>query len=202
MSFGHLELYDDAVLPDSLRELTRIEAENSSLLDFMDEDFAFSHKWDIPWVAGRNTTATRVYIDRHCAIIRRLRRAGEIAKGVSIFVSWNVTEFLAIHERLEWYLMTRLGYPYEKGGPRGFGAHHIATAAEYRAVLAAGIDWDSYRREMRKDIKKDDDPRIVKCPPDFDLEPYEEDGNEKLLIRIQSAMGTRRKSAHALFMRR
>jgi hypothetical protein len=190
MSTGHAEIYDDDALPQASRQLARIRADHPEFEEFLNEDYSFSHKWDIPWVAGRNLSCSRIYVDRHCQIIRKIRKNS----GGSLSV--NITPFLAHHERPEFFLMHRLGWEYEP-------AHHVATVVEKEAVEAVGLHWNSYRNEMRKDIKKDEDPRIDRCPPDLDVEPYEEGASPKLVKRILDAMGRqKRRSAHTLFMRR
>lgn len=186
MSFGH-GVYDDS--PAHFSELRRIKQQHPELQEFLDGDFSVSHKWDIPWVAGRNLSLSRVYIDRRVKIIRLLRRTN--ARGN---INVNVVPFLMEHELVEGWLMDKLKFEYEH-------AHHIATAAEMNAVDSAGILWDSYEKEMRKDIKTDEDPRIERCPPDYDTLPIEEAGSPRLLKRVLDCMGRQRKTARGLFQR-
>lgn len=190
MSTGHASLFDDEIPLGTSTRLRALRARHPELYSILDKDRGpNSHSFDIPWVAGRNREGTKGYISRTVSLMRPLTGSDGTKRKV-----W-IVPFLMTHEFTEWFLMHRLGYGYEE-------AHHLATAAEREAVESAGFTWESYRNELRRDIRADSEHEPTLTPRDLDLRPYIDAGSKALLRRIVNARKGERKGASRLFSKR
>lgn len=127
---------------------------------------------DIPYLAGYSVDGKVIYIDRHLPETLSYRYAGRIRE-------YSPRRFLITHESVEKALIDAFNWRY-------LHAHEIATAAERREVLEAGLEWQPYQDAYRPYIKADEHEKIKKAPADLDLTPYEDD--PKLLARLKKAM--------------
>ena len=123
-------------------------------------------KHDIPYLAGYSLDGKTIYIDRHMP--RSFDYHGRDIK---------TDRFLVLHEEVEKTLIDQLGLHY-------LHAHQIALRAEQAAVRAAGVRWRDYDAFMQQFIKKLDDERLKKVPPDLDLKPYRDEHDVDLLERM------------------
>ena len=115
--------------------------------------------WSIPYLAGYARSGRTVYFDRD------LKR---------YFRGIDVTDFLLVHEVTEKALIDLFGMPYQK-------AHHIATHFEAMAVRQHGLNWWSYIKFLKPQIKAADHKKITKVPKDLDLTPYKDEHEVKIL---------------------
>jgi hypothetical protein len=127
---------------------------------------------DIPYLAGYSTDGKIIYIDRHLPEKLTYHHQGR-------FREYNPRHFLIDHESIEKALIDAFNWRYAH-------AHEIATAAERRAVLRAGLEWQPYQEAYRPFIKADEHEKLKKVPADLDLTPYEDD--PRLLARLRKVM--------------
>jgi len=127
--------------------------------------------YDIPYLAGYSLDGKTIYVDRHLPELIHYKKGQRIRE-------YNPRYFLTIHESVEKALIDAFGWKYEH-------AHDIATAAERRAVIEAGLEWQPYQDAYRPFIKADEHEKIKKAPADLDLTPYEDD--PKLVSRLKKA---------------
>jgi hypothetical protein len=172
MSAGHQHLgaYADA------EKLRRIAESN----DFDEWRYGqyreVDNSYDLPYLAGYSEDGSKIYIDRHLP--------EELKIGRKLI---RPREFLRLHEEVEKYLIDMLDWGYSQ-------AHSVATAAERRAVLAAGIFWDEYQKEMEKYVKHDEHEKLETVPPDLDMTPYlAPPVDRKLISRMKKAMGEKKR---------
>src|ERR1017187_4384807 len=81
----------------------------------------FNHH--IPYLCGYSRDGKTVYIDKD--LKRYLTYRGK---------TFDVVDFLLVHEYVEWVLIQYYGIEYKK-------AHHITTHVESMAVKQAGLNW-------------------------------------------------------------
>lgn len=78
------------------------------------------------------------------------------------------------HERLEKALRAVKGMSYNE-------AHRLATLYEKRGVMAKKRSWSSYKRQVAKPVRFNEKRGAEKLPKDFDLGPYRESGEMRLV---------------------
>ena len=78
------------------------------------------------------------------------------------------------HERTEKAFRSVLKMPYAH-------AHDLATAAEHMMVTAKGWDWNEYKRGVGEVVRENEKEAPHKMPRGFDLGPYKESGQERLV---------------------
>ncbi len=67
--------------------------------------------------------------------------------------------------------------------------HEVATGAERRLVVAAGIKWNSYEKALKPFIKSDETKNLEKVPSDLDQTPLLANPvNKALVARVRAAM--------------
>jgi len=172
MSSGHLDEE-----PASKGALRRLMEKHPDLVAYLATEPTISRAYKIPYLGGISKDGKTVYLDENLPM--------ELPKtGVP------VDKYLAIHERLEWWVMTRLGLDYL--GDRSDGGHPLAVRAEHDALIADGYNPDAYEDELAGYIKADESERITAAdvPPDLFLGPYEDDQDSldrKLLPVLRAA---------------
>lgn len=146
--------------------------------------------WDIPYLAGYSKDGTKIYIDRDLSFWNY--------KGQYI----DTDRFLKLHEEVEKTLIDALheakGHDLDVllsclrmksiSDEIYYHCHGVATCAELYAVEMAygpaGVA--AYNNFMRKSVKKAEDERIRRVPPDLDMTPYTgEDAQDR---RLRAAM--------------
>lgn len=130
--------------------------------------FRLNRDYDLPYLAGYSKDASTIYVDRH--LPERIKIGPRLV---------DVRSFLETHERVEKAIIDALGWKYP-------AAHEVATAAERRQVISAGLSWQAYSTALRPYIKADEVEKLKSVPQDLDLRPYE--GETKLLARMKMAM--------------
>ena len=134
------------------------------------ETVNYNHDFDIPYLAGYDTTGKIVYIDSDMP-------EKEEIKGKE----YNFKRFLILHEVVEKALIDQLQLEYVL-------AHQIALRIEFEAVKAAGLSWPAYNDFTMKYVKEDSFKKIIVCPRDLDLAPYEDEKDYHLIEKIKSKM--------------
>lgn len=127
---------------------------------------------DIPYLAGYSTDGKVMYRDRHLPEMFSYEHEGRKKE-------YNPQPFIYDHEAWEKAAIDAFGWKYQH-------AHELATAAERRAVLKAGLLWKPYQEAYKPFIKADEHERIKKVPHDLDLTPYEDD--PRLLRHLKKVM--------------
>lgn len=127
---------------------------------------------DLPYLAGYSTDGETLYRDRHLPKMLSYTHDGKTKE-------YNPDPFLIDHESWEKALIDALGWGYDH-------AHAVATAAERRAVMQAGLIWKPYQEAYRPYIKADEHEKLKRVPADLDLTPYLDD--HRLLERLKKAM--------------
>jgi hypothetical protein len=120
-------------------------------------------EFDIPYLAGYGLDSKTVYIDRDFP--RELK-----------FI-----RFIVIHEVIEDLLESILPDEHYQD------AHKIATKVEHHFVKLAGIDPAEYESILRKYVEVAGKKELTKCPPDLDLQPYQDSEDYETIKRIQKA---------------
>lgn len=173
MSTGHYS----AEAPHGVsRHLIDKYTSNMDLLKLVHRVRQIDHKHDLPYLAGYSEDGETVYVDRH--LPKTLH--GELDGRK---YSFDPERFLQMHESWEKALIDHFGWKYAP-------AHQVATKIEHRAVLAAGIPivvYDGKHSELQKYVKADEHEKLVKCPKDLDLTPYQTD--HRLLAKLVKCMG-------------
>ena len=156
---------------------------------YLETQPVISRQYKVPYLGGVSTDGKTVYIDR------------DLPEALP---SVEPDAYIAHHERMEWWLMTRLGMDY-LGKDGGDGAHHFAVRYEHDALKADGHDTDDYEDELVPYIKEDEyaDLGPDDVPPDLFLGPYEDDQDslDRKLLPVLKAAGvalTGRKLGHAV----
>ena len=121
--------------------------------------------FDIPYLAGYNKDANKIYFDRHLN---------------TKFEGKDLSKYLKIHEVSEKAILDIFGWDYEH-------AHHIATHIEHMNVIKDGIDWRKYCKFLDPQIKKVSHEHLSRVPKDLDLEPYQDEHATKLLKSMMKA---------------
>jgi hypothetical protein len=172
MSSGHLD-EEPATQRATQAELDK----HPDLVAFLATEPNVSREFKVPYLAGASKDGKTVYIDRDLPTV--LPKTG-IA----------VDRYIGLHERSEWWLMTRLGMDY-LGKAGTDGAHHFAVRIEHNGLIEDGCDPDAYEDELATYIKEDEhaDLKPADLPPDLFLGPYEddEDSLDRKLLRVLKA---------------
>lgn len=187
MSTGHL---DEEPAPK--RQVRALLEQHPDLQAYLDTTPVISREYDVPYLGGISKDGKVVYIDED--LPTTLPRTG-IAPD----------KYIALHERAEWWLMTRLNMDY-MGRDGTYGAHPHAVRIEHDALIAdGGHDPDAYENELASYIREaeheDLDPEEL--PPDLFLGPYEDDEDSldrKLLpfLKAAAVASTGRKLGHQM----
>lgn len=186
MSAGHLDEE-----PATKRATEALLDKYPDLQAFLATEPVVSRQFKVPYLGGISKDGKTVYIDRDLP---------EVLPNTGI----PPDPYIARHERIEWWLMTRLGMDYAGLGDID-GAHHFAVRYEHEGLVADGYDPNAYEDELATYIKEaehgDLEPDDV--PPDLFLGPYEDEENgldRKLLpvLKAAAVATTGRKLAHAI----
>lgn len=145
MSSGN---FDDTPAP--IATLDTLLREQPEIATLSKREHKINRSHDIPYIGGSSKDGRTVFIDRNLP-----SKVGGIA----------VDKYLMIHEAIEYALVRTLGYGYER-------AHHLATAAEKRAVEADGHSWAKYQGALRPFYKPIEHEKLVDPPKDLALYPY------------------------------
>ena len=115
-----------------------------------------SRQFQVPDLAGAARDGGQVYIDENVP--------DRLPSGI------EPDRYISRHELAEHWLMTRLGWEYDK-------AHRYATSFEHMALMQDGCDPESYEGEIVPLIRIDEHERVTSetVPPDLYLGPYESD---------------------------
>ena len=186
MTSGHL---DEEPAPK--RQVQDMLGKHPDLQAYLAGEPIISREFRVPYLGGISKDGKTVYIDRN--LPAKLPKTG-IAPG----------QYIALHERAEWWLMTRLGMDY-LGRNGTYGGHPYAVRIEHDALEDDGEDPDAYENELATYIKEDESARYdpEELPPDLFLGPYEDDQDSldrKLLpfLRAAAVRSTGRKLGHAI----
>lgn len=163
MSAGHKHRSGGMGAADIAKVMAKPEVHTA-----MQRPTIIDRKHDLPYLAGYSKDGSTIYIDRHLPTSLKIG-----ARDI------DPDPFLKVHEHVEKSFIDALGYKYA-------AAHEIASRAEDRAVVAAGIDRMAYNKALQPYIKADEHERLQSVPPDLDLTPYESD--PALMARMKSAM--------------
>ena len=130
-----------------------------------------NRSYDVPYLGGSSRAGT-IYIDRHLpkSFNTRGRRIA-------------ADPFIIIHEAIERVVGDRLRLHYQH-------AHQIALRVEEAAVRAEGISWHDYNAFMQKNVERAG-KHFTKLPPDLDLKPYRDEGDQGMLKRIRQVLRVR-----------
>jgi hypothetical protein len=136
---------------------------NPDLVAFLAIEPVISRQYLDPYLGGISIDGATVYIARD--LPETLPQTGI-----------RPDKYIALHERSEWWCMTKLGMDY-LGADGSDGAHHFACRIEHNALIEDGHDPDAYEDELAGYIARDEteDIRPDDVPPDLYLGPYEED---------------------------
>jgi hypothetical protein len=158
MTSGHLDEE-----PATARATQAILEANPDLVAFLAQEPAINREYEDPYLGGISKDGNTVYIASDLPI--PLPKTGI-----------DPTRYLALHERSEWWLMTKLGMDY-LGEDGGDGAHHFAVRIEHNALIEDGHDPDAYEDELASYIEDDEAENVSPedVPPDLFLGPYEDD---------------------------
>ena len=133
---------------------------NVAVQEALARPFTVDRTFDIPFIAGYNRDASKVFIDRHMPRLIKLYLDGR-------YIEIDPTRTLIEHEHTEKSLIDALGYDYER-------AHKVATAAERRLFLKlfGPSLWSVYQAKFDQYAKNDEHEKLVRVPQDLDLTPY------------------------------
>jgi hypothetical protein len=164
--------------------------------------------FDIPYLAGCSTSGWVVYIDRHYPSTWQYRG-----------VSYDTALPLIVHEWVEFMIEQKGGIirddylshmyqstgdpKWKKGSTDTFDyalshqlAQHLEKATVIDMVLGTDVDssdtttvWNDYTEFCDQWIKTATSEKIVSCPADLFLLPYEDDGADLDLLRKMAAAG-------------
>lgn len=147
-------------------------------ITYISRKIKLNFSYDVPYLCGYSKDGRTVYVDRH--LKRYYKYNGK---------TYDLVDFLLVHEIVEKALIDLYGWHYSK-------AHHIATHIEALAVKQHGIDWWSYTKYLKPQIKTAYHNKIRKLPPDLDPTPYEDEGEKEILKKLgvrSSSLNTKRK---------
>lgn len=186
MSAGHLDEE-----PATERATYALIDKHPDLLAFLEGQPMISRQYKVPYLGGISKDGKTVYVDRD--LPTELPNTGI-----------DPDKYIAKHERIEWWLMTRLGMDY-LGKNGADGAHHYAVRYEHDFLALDGHDADAYEDELATYIKEDEHANLRPddLPSDLFLGPYEddEDSLDRKLLPILKAAAvavTGRKLAHTV----
>jgi hypothetical protein len=138
--------------PEGVIELYR---KHPDLLAYMKEPYDLDLGHHIPWIGGISTDGKIVYIDWKFGSLTT-RNNGKII---------DVSKFISVHEKFEWWMMTKLDYGYTI-------AHHWANTAENMALLEAGYSHVFYNKFVEKDRLRIEDAPLTNIPRVLYTGPY------------------------------
>jgi hypothetical protein len=169
--------------------VVRMIQRESGLRNFLSRPQIVSRKFIVPYGAGRAMDGGMTYADE--GMPQRFKM------GVEPDV------YVAAHEGMEWWLMTRLGMKYWVG-PGARSAHWWATGYEHYVLRLDGWSDEeigAYEAEWNTYISEDEAQRISPdaVPPDLYQGPYEpemdtdeaEDGMDAKILPILQAARAR-----------
>ena len=139
---------------------------NEEVKAHLESNYNLIKTYDIPYLAGYSKDGKHIYFDRHLKLITTPPD------------SFDVTNYLIIHERVEKALIDVFDYTYET-------AHAVALRCEYDAVVGDGHDWKKYSDYLKPFIKSAEHEKLEKVPGDLDLTPYEDDNDLDILNRLK-----------------
>jgi hypothetical protein len=175
MSSGHLDEE-----PATKRAVQAILDSHPDLVAFLATKPTISREFKIPYLGGISKDGKTVYIDR------------DLPETLPIEI--EVDKYIALHERAEWWLMTRLGMDYLGKGSDD-GAHHVAVRVEHDALTEDGDSPDAYEDALSGYINEDEhaDLEPDDLPSDLFLGPYvdDEDSLDRKLIPVIKAAEVR-----------
>lgn len=122
-----------------------------------------NREFDIPYLAGYSLSGRVLYVDR------------DFPKELGLI------EFLAFHEICEKFFESSYSHEHYQN------AHELATKLEHYLVRLHGMDPDEYEDVIQTWIKKIGKKEPKKCPPDLDLEPYEDEHDDEMIEKIKRA---------------
>jgi len=128
-------------------------------------------KFDVPYLAGYSKNGKTIYVDKD--VKTKWRYRGKII---------DVSDFLVVHEVVEKAIIVILKEPYQR-------AHHIAEYVEALACRQHGVNWWAYSKYLKPQIKNAYHQKIQFLPPDLDIEPYEDEHEQQILIQLQKSRG-------------
>ena len=130
-------------------------------------DIKIDTRYDIKYTGGYSVDGKKVYLDEHFP--KNIVVDGKIVDTVeSIDRHHEVTE--------KWLIDDAYEYAY---------AHEIATKIEREYVESLGVNWDSYCKEVNKNLHEVYMSKAEKTPSDLDLAPYFYSRDEKALKEIR-----------------
>jgi hypothetical protein len=121
---------------------------------------------DIPYVAGYSEDGQHIYIDKDCP---------------KKYEKIDLKKTLVVHEATEIAVLSLFKLEYKQ-------AHQIALRVEKALVEAYGYNWEDYNKFFEPIIKKIGDKKLVNVPQDLDLQPYEDEHDEKELDALRKVM--------------
>jgi hypothetical protein len=176
MTSGHLDEE-----PATERATRSILDAHPDLAAFLATEPVVSRQYEVPYLGGISKDGKTVYIDKGLP---------DVLPKTQI----PVDKYVALHERSEWWLMTRLGLDYL--GDHQTGGHPFAVRIEHDALIADGFDPDAYEDELAAFIKADETERVSRetVPPDLFQGPYRDDQDaldRKILPILEAAAAQR-----------
>lgn len=134
-------------------------------LKYVSQPFMINTSYNVPLVAGNSKDYKTIYIDKDVDLMDH---------------KFDITPYLAMHERSEWVLMHVFGLSYN-------AAHPIAEKIENAAVkidgrIPDGEYEDHYDLPIKQNAKDKTD-----LPPDLDPKPYVDSGMKEVARELEAA---------------
>lgn len=172
MASGHLDEE-----PAPARATRALLDAHPDLAAFLASDPVISREFKVPYLGGISADGKTVYIDRDLP---------KVLPDTGI----EPDHFIALHERAEWWIMTRLNRDYL--GDMDIGGHPFAVRIEHNALIEDDHDPDAYEDELAEYAHEDERAEVQPddLPPDLFLGPYEDDQDaldRKLLPFLKAA---------------
>lgn len=163
----------------SVSAVINLISREAGLRNFLARGGMVSRKYLVPYCAGRSMDGDMTYIDQN--VPKRFR------------IGIEPDKYVAGHEGIEWWLMTRRDKWYWHGGG-ACCAHWWATGYEHLLLKLDGwqdYEIEAYEKEWLDYISEDEAERIAAetVPPDLYTGPYEpgedtDPGEEEMSARI------------------
>jgi hypothetical protein len=178
--------------PVSRKELEDVLS-NPDVREALEEEFEIDTGHDLPYLAGYSNDGRVRYVDRHIGgdpdridpdelgIVEIDGKKIDIIPFLVGSAEAEEIEERGGHEGVEKAAEQFRSEKYTSQPPYAW-RHEIATGAERRDVLAAGLSWAAYSKALEPYIKADDTERLQKVPEDLDMSPYLEEPVEKNLV--------------------
>jgi len=125
------------------------------------------HTRHVPYLGGIAEMGDPVYVDVKVPLFHTI--SGRAC---------NISKYIAVHERFEWWLVKNLKYPYEQ-------AHIWANTAESWAVEGDGFRYANYNYVVEKHAKEILDEPLTNLPPGLATYPYRDE--PKILEALRRA---------------